>query len=166
MNKKSLAQTFPQHTLRRARVIHNLGGCVEAHGCPAREVVPWPAWFSSACKADPGSMHRVGKLLWGIGSQHSFIALFVEGVKHEGYLERVAGTEAFVELRRAPGELVHVGDSGACYTCLGQADSGKTEKPVSEDGFEQVTRSGILSCCTIDSQGLVNRKSVCCDGSN
>jgi hypothetical protein len=69
------------------------------HGCSVREVVLRPTWVSLVRESHPGSMHRTRELLWRIGSQHGFLALFVEGVKHEGDLERVAGTEAFVELR-------------------------------------------------------------------
>ena len=160
MNTERLPQTFPQHMFRRARIIHSFGGGIEVHGCSVREVVLRPTWVSLVRKGHPGSMHRVRELLWGIGSQHGFIALFVEGVKHEGDLEGVAGPEALIELRRASGERVHIGGSRACYTCLGQADSGNVEKPVGEDGLQKVTRSGILSCCTISSQGLLNGKSV------
>ena len=109
------------------------------------EIVLRPAGVSFGGEGDPGGVHGVGDLLWRVGSRNRLKPVFVEIVKDEGDLKRMAGTELAIELRGTPGKFVHIGSRRALCVCLGQADGGNAIKPVSDDGDEQVARARVWS---------------------
>ena len=103
---RPLAHALPQRELRGERIINNFGSCVEVHRRPAGEIVLGPAAFSCGGKGNPGTMDRCRERLWRIWTKDR-LSSKPERIKHERYLQRMRGTQASAELRRAPGEFVH-----------------------------------------------------------
>lgn len=87
-------------------------------------------------------MHGVGELLRRVGSRKR-LGLVAERVQDEGDLEPVARAEVPVELRGAPGKLVHVGGRRALRVRVGESDDRDAEVPVALDGREQLVGASI-----------------------
>ena len=143
---QNLAQTFPQQSLCGARVVHNRGGCVETHGCPAVQIVSRPTRVSTSGKGNPGGVHGVRKLLAEDLFPQRLILLVIECVKNEGNLGCVACTEKTIELRRTPGKLIHIGSRVTLRVRLGQTDGGNAVEPVRDDSGEQIAGAGFRTC--------------------
>src|SRR5262249_22306253 len=88
---QKLAHAFPQCPLRGARIVHDLRRCIEAHSCPAAEIVLRPTAVSSGGKRNPGRMHGISELLWRVSSKQRFSPI-AERVEDEGNLKRMART--------------------------------------------------------------------------
>ena len=84
-------------------------------------------------EGNPGGVHRVGERLWRVWSQKR-LGSEAERVEDEGDLQRMARAEASAELRRAPGEFVHVGGAGR---------SSRGRRPGEWRGCASTSRSGL-----------------------
>ncbi len=93
-----LTQILPQRALGRMRILHQLRCCVEAHGCPALQVVLRPAWIAARSKTHPGGMHRVSNLLRGIVSMHLIHFSDIERIEDECDFQGMARAQASIEL--------------------------------------------------------------------
>ena len=93
-----LTQILPQRTLGRMRILHQLRCCVEAHGCPALQVLLRPAWIAARSKTYPGRMHGVSNLLRGIVSQEVLHFSDIECIEDERDFQAMARAQASIEL--------------------------------------------------------------------
>jgi hypothetical protein len=66
-------------------IVHDRRCDIEAHGCSAAQIVLWPAGSSTSGEGKPGSVYRVSKLLWRVGSQKR-LGLVAESVEDKGNL--------------------------------------------------------------------------------
>ena len=90
-------------------IVHDAGLRVEAHRSPVgRASYLGQPRSPPAAKATQDTVHRVCQRLWRVPVQHR-LGSKTEGVEHKRYLHAVRRPEAAAHLRRAPGELVHVG---------------------------------------------------------
>ena|SRR6185503_10902972 len=95
---QKLTHAFPYCTLYGSRIVHDLRRRIEAHGCPAAEIVLRPTAVSIGGKGYPCRVHSVGELLRRVGSQKR-LSPVAEHVEDEGDLERMACAEESIELR-------------------------------------------------------------------
>ncbi len=65
---QNLTHAFPQRPLCGSGIVHDLRRYIEAHSCPAAEVVLRPTAVSIGSEGNPGGAHGISELLWRVGS--------------------------------------------------------------------------------------------------
>src|SRR6185312_14922165 len=105
----------------------------------------------------PRAVHRIGDLLWRIGSRKRLTLFVVEVIEDKSDFKAMTRTETTSKLWRTPGKLIHICAPRIMRVSLGQANGRYAEKPVGDNGFEQITCTGIGAYCPVSSQCIRDR---------
>ena len=141
---------LPQDPLGGMRIVDHLRGEVEAHRRPAGEVVTRPARIAAGGEGYPGRVHRVCHRLRSPRASERLMLILLEVIKDKGQLQRMARAQPPGELRRPPGELVHIGRLRMRHTGFRHAHGRDTVKPIRDEGGEQVAGARLGSSSAIE----------------